>query len=96
MRDQNKWDIAIGRFAVFVSNLHGSPSDDQISQYHNIIGLLQEACGHDLSQFKIVPARVRVRAAPHDKRATTESAYFRGQLKALIDYVKTNLVSHPC
>jgi hypothetical protein len=108
MRDRNKRDIAIGRFAGFFSNLLRPQDEDQLSQYHDIFKLLQEACGQDLSQFKVAPDRVNAAAANattassggrwqirHPKKSFVEFAYFRGQAQGLIDYLKVNQGSRP-
>jgi hypothetical protein len=104
--NQTKLNIAVTRFAGFVSHLPLSPNEDDIIEYHDIITLFAEACGQDLSQFRIAPDRVKpeedtTRMASfagrwktrHPKKNSVEFAYFRGQVRGLIDYVKTNLVS---
>jgi hypothetical protein len=106
MRDQKKWNIAIGRLAAFVSNLPHSPDEGQISHYHDIIKLLQEGCGQDLSQFRIAPDQVKTASATtassggrwqtrHPKKIFVEFAYLRGQVQGLIDYLKIIQGSRP-
>ena len=101
MRDQSRWNIAIGRFAGFISNLPAWPNHHHVSQYHLILKSLEDSSGLDLSQFRIAPDRVRPapvhpatgsRAshshARHPNRSVVEFSYFRAQVQGLMDYLE--------
>jgi hypothetical protein len=107
--NQTKLNIAVTRFAGFVSHLPLSPNEDDIFEYHEIIALFGEACGQDLSQFRIAPDRVKpeedtTRMASFGarwqtrrrKKNSVEFAYFRGQVRGLINCLMTVLGSRPC
>lgn len=109
MDDQTKLNLAAIRFAMFASNLPLSPDGNDVLEYHDIIGLFEEACREDLSQFRIAPGRLQPeadRAAMglfggswqtwHAKRNCVECAYFRGQVRGLIACLMAVLKSRPC
>ena len=104
-----KLNIAATRFADFVSHLPLSPDELDVLEYHDIVGLFEEACGQDLSQFRIAPDRVKAEASKtttascagpwqtrHPKKNSLEVAYFRGQVRGLIDCLMTVLRGRPC
>jgi hypothetical protein len=108
MDDQMKLNVAVTRFALFVHNLPLSPDEDDILEYHDIIGLFEQAFGLDLSQFRIAPERIP--SAPdrtvigsfggswqtrHRRRNCIEHAYFRGQVRGLIACLITALKGRP-
>jgi hypothetical protein len=109
MDDQTKLNLAVTRFAAFVSNLPLSPDEDDILEYHDIIGLFEEACRQDLSHFRVAPRRVQPEAdgtavgpfggswqTGHHKKNLVEYAYFRGQVRGLIACLMTVLDNRPC
>jgi hypothetical protein len=104
-----KLNIAVIRFAAFVSHLPLSPDEPDVLEYHDIIKLFEEACGQDLSQFRIAPDRVkpevdRTTMAPvagpwqtrHPKKNSIELAYFRSQVRGLINCLMNILGTRPC
>jgi hypothetical protein len=109
LQKQAKWNIAVIRFAAFVSDLPLSPDEHDVLEYHDIIKLFEEACAQDLSAFRIVPDR----AKPKPDRTTTDSlgensetrlpkknpvefVYFRGQVGGLITSLITAVGSTSC
>ena len=55
MRDLMKWNIALARLSNFIEKFPSCPDEDHIFQYHEIIGLFEEASGDELSRFRISP-----------------------------------------
>ena len=106
--NQTKLNIAVVRFAGFVSNLPLSPNEDDVLEYHSIVELFEECCARDLSQFRIAPDRVRPVAhgtgmaslygwqPRYPKHNSVDFGYFRGQVRGLIAYLVTVLDSRPC
>ena len=101
MRDQGKWSAAIARFASFIADFPKSPNENHVFQYHDIIKNFEEACGQDLSQFRIAPDRVNSRGdtkirgghwqTPFAASTFVEHTYFCSQVRGLMGYVKTAL-----
>jgi hypothetical protein len=101
MRDQSRWNIAIGRFASFISNLPAWPNHYHVSQYHHILKSLEDSSGLNLSEFRIVPDPVKPPAvlsatasrhshsrARHPNRSLVEFSSFRSQVQGLMDYLE--------
>jgi hypothetical protein len=53
MGDSTKWTIAFSHFTDFVQNLPALLDEDDVEQYHYIIGLFENALETDLSRFKV-------------------------------------------
>ena len=108
MHNQTKWNIAVVRFAGFASNLSLSPDEDDVSEYHDIIKLFEDAHGQDLSRFRIAPDQVKPDAdsatmasrsswqTRYPKKNLVEFTYFRGQIRALMDYLMAVLGGRLC
>jgi hypothetical protein len=103
MLDKERWKFAVAHFAGFVSHLPGSPTEDHVAHYHGIIKLFEEACGGDLSQFKIASDQLKPRKASHPawqtrhpQKRIVEFAYFCGRVRSLVDYLKASQASHSC
>jgi hypothetical protein len=108
LRKQAKWNIAVIRFARFVSDLPLSPDEHDVLEYHDILKLFEEACAQDLSEFRIVPNRVKAEAdrttkgsskghlqTRRPKKNPVEFVYFRGQIGRLIASLMTAISSPP-
>jgi hypothetical protein len=108
MQDQDKMNIATARLKGFVRNLSGSPDEDQILEYHDIIKLFEEVCKQDLSQFRIAADQIKPKAGTtmassgwrwktrHSKKDDlVDFVYFRGQVKGLIAHLMTVLGNRP-
>jgi len=100
VRNQVKWSAAVARLASLVADLSQAPSENHVFQYHDIIKILEEACGQDLSRFRIAPDRVNLRMdsytrsqwkAPFASKTFVDHAYFCSQVHGLVGYVKTAL-----
>ncbi len=100
VRDQVKWSAAVARLASLVADFSQAPNENHVFQYHDIIKILEEACGQDLSQFRIAPDRVNSRVdsntkghwqTPFASKTFVEHAYFCTQVHGLVGYVKTVL-----
>jgi hypothetical protein len=109
MHNQTKWNIAIIRFAAFCSHMPLAPDEDDISEYHDIIKLFEDAYQHDLSQFRIAlepiseersnPALTSLQGrwqTRHPSTNVVENRYFRGQVRGLVDFLTTVLASRTC
>jgi hypothetical protein len=105
MHNAEKWNIAITRFAGFCSDIPLSPNEDDVSEYHDIVTLLEEAYGHDLNRFRVAPhctAPKATNAAPDTIRACwarhpethVESRYFRSQVRGLVKFL-TDVLGRP-
>ena len=100
MRDQKKWSAAVTRFAGFIADFPQLPNESHVFQYHDIIKIFEEACGQDLSQFRIPPERVKSKLdsktgrhwqTPFAASTFVEHTYFCTQIRGLMGYVKTAL-----
>jgi hypothetical protein len=102
MRDEGKWSVGIARFAGLVANFPQWPNEEHVFQYHHIIKILEEACGKDLSRFRIAPEHInprqRNKVSPGNRgergyvaKSFVELVYFRTQVRGLVDHVKTIL-----
>ena len=102
MRDHGKWNIAIARLAQFIANLPQSPNEVHVSKFHDIVQLLQEASGQNLSRFRIAPDRIQPRTdftirssfdgvgrARGTAQYFVEPSHFRSQVGKLVDHVGT-------
>jgi hypothetical protein len=106
MSNKMKLNVAVTRFAAFVSGLPLSPDELDVLEYHSIIKLFEEACGQDLSQFRIAPDRMKSEdaqttrepswRAPRRRESCIEFTYFRGQIRGLIACLMDALSSRPC
>jgi hypothetical protein len=81
-------------------NVELPPNENNVFQYHDIIKIFEEACGQDLSQFRIAPDRVNSRVdskirghwqTPFAASTFVEYTYFCSQVHGLMGYVKTAL-----
>ena len=103
MRDLMKWNIALARLSNFIEKFPSSPDEDHILQYHEIIGLFEEASGDGLSQFRITPARLSPRINSASKSfwqslcrwEIIEYAYFSRQIGGLVAYATNKLHDNP-
>lgn len=103
MRDLMKWNIALARLSNFIEKFPSCPDEDHMFQYHEIIGLFEEASGDELSRFRIAPDRLSPRI--NDASSTlwqslcrweiVEYAYFSHQIGRLIGYA-TNKLADKC
>ena len=103
MRDLMKWNIALARLSNFIEKFPPCPDEDHMFQYHEIIGLFEEASGDELSRFRITPDRLSPRI--NDASSTlwqslcrweiVEYAYFSHQIGGLIGYA-TNKLADKC
>ena len=99
MRDLLKWNIALARLCNFIERFPPSPDEDHIFQYHEIIGLFEEASGDVLSRFRITPDRLspRINEASRSywqslrRWEIIEYAYFSRQIGGLIGYATNKL-----
>ena len=103
MRDLMKWNIALARLSNFIEKFPSCPDEDHIFQYHEIIGLFEEAGGDLLSQFRITPDRLSPRINGASKSfwhslcrwEIIEYAYFSRQIGGLIAYATNKLHENP-
>ena len=101
MRDLMKWNIALAHLSNFIERFPSCPDEDHIFQYHEIIGLFEEASGDGLSQFRIGPDRLSATIDDASRscwqslcrREIIEYGYFSRQIGGLIGYA-TNEVAN--
>jgi hypothetical protein len=100
VRDHGKCSAAVARLAAFIADFPQSPNQTHVFQYHDIIKTLEEACGQDLSQFRIASDRINSRVdsktrghwqTPFVASTVIEHSYFCSQVRGLMGYVKTAL-----
>jgi hypothetical protein len=100
VRDHGKCSAAVARLVAFIAEFPPSPNHAHVIQYHSIVKTLEEACGRDLSRFRIAPDRVTSRTnnktretwqTPFVASTLVEHSYFCSQVRALMDYVKSAL-----
>ena len=99
MRDLMKWNTALARLSNFIERFPVRPDEDHILQYHDIIGLFEEASGDILAQFRISPDRLNRRIGDGSRscwqspsrRGIIEYGYFSRQIGELVGYA-TNKV----
>ena len=103
MRDLMKWNIALARLSNFIEKFPSCPDEGHILQYHEIIGIFEEASGDVLSQFRITPDRLSPRISNASRTfwqslcrwEIIEYAYFSHQIGGLIGYA-TNKLAGKC
>jgi len=104
VRDHDKCSAGVARLVAFISEFPQSPDQTHVVEYHGIVKILEEACGRDLSQFRIAPDRVNSRAnikardtwqARFVASTAVEHSYFCSQVHALMDFVRTALRKRP-
>jgi hypothetical protein len=102
MHNQTEWNIAVTRFAAFCADIPLAPTEDDVSAYHDIVKLFEDACERDLSQFRIAPDRLsktktealdslRGRWQTRHPLVVVEYRYFRGQVRGLVDFLMSAL-----
>ena len=102
MRDPMKWNIALARLSNFIEKFPSRPDEDHMFQYHEIIGLFEEASGDVLSQFRITPNRLSPRINDASRSCwqslcrweNIEYAYFSHQIGGLIGYATNKLADN--
>ena len=103
MRDLMKWNIALARLSNFIEKFPSCPDKDHMFQYHEIIGLFEEASGDELSRFRITPDGLSPRINGDlstfwqslCRWEIVEYAYFSHQIGGLIGYA-TNKLADKC
>ena len=94
MSDSEKWDIAFSHFTHFVQNLPVMLDEDDVEQYHDIVGLFEDALRAELSRFKIPADRIKrpvQNPAPCWQTrlpARVDRSYFVGQVWDFAQYLK--------
>jgi hypothetical protein len=96
VRDDGKCSAVVARLVSLVADLPQVPSQNNVFQYHEIIEILEEACGQDLSQFRIAPHRLNSRVRTNSSHWQTRFApqtsvdhtYFCSQVHGLVGYIK--------
>ena len=101
MLDDAKWKLALTHFDGFVSDLPISPAEDDVSQYHKIIDLFEDAGEANLSQFRMSAEGVHrvvesTNTIPgwqtrHPKESSVDPHYFRQQVRRLVEHLKASL-----
>jgi len=104
VRDHDKCSAAVARLVAFISDFPQLPDQTHVFEYHGIVRSLEEACGRDLSRFRIAPDQVNSTAntrardtwqAKFVASTAVEHSYFCSQVHALMDFVRTALREPP-
>jgi hypothetical protein len=97
MHDHEKCTAVVARLVSFVADLPKVPSQNHVFQYHEIIKMVEETCGQNLSQFRIASHRLKSRVDTNPRRhwqtpfapeTSVEHAYFCAQVQGLVAYIK--------
>lgn len=97
MHDHDNCRAVVARLVGLVADLPQVPNQNHVFQYHEIIKMVEGACGQDLSQFRIAPHRLKSRVdnnprrhwqAPFVPETSVDHAYFCAQVKGLVAYIK--------
>lgn len=59
MTDDKKWALGWAKFDALYKNLPKHPTEDVVRDFHQILDLIQEASGEDLSPFRIPEPRIQ-------------------------------------
>jgi len=103
MRDIQKWNVGYSMFAGFAANLPRYPDEDDVQRYHEIVTVLEQASGHDLTHFRIVADKLKRRItsmrpggysggpghATYSDKRYCDSNHFRAQVDGLANYLRS-------
>jgi hypothetical protein len=106
IKDKKQWAVGAAKLSAFMKFTHPPFEEDQVTEFHNIVSLLEEASGEDLSQFRIPPEKLQPevigaqlttdfssrpgRLLYSDKKRCN-SSYFQTQMAGLASYLPTIL-----
>ena len=103
IKDQKRWDQGNAMLDGFARNVPTPVSEKAVQQYHDIVGILEEASGEDLSAFAIPPEKLEPRllgsrrgsfrggrgSSIYSKEKSCEEDFFLSKLQALVRYLPT-------
>jgi hypothetical protein len=103
IKDTTKWNVGISKLAAIMQYRRPPFEEDIVGELHEIITLLEEASGADLSHFRIPPDKMKPRVisaqrisysgrpgrVQHAEKKHCDDGYFRSQLASLASYVAT-------
>jgi hypothetical protein len=103
IKDTTKWNIGITKLSGLMQYRRPPFEEDIVAELHEIITLLEEASGADLSHFRIPPDKMKPRVTSsrpisfsgHPGRVRyaakkhCDDGYFRSQLSSLASYAPT-------
>jgi hypothetical protein len=61
MADDRQWALAWAKFEAMYKNLPTSVTENHVRDFHEILGLLEEASSEDLASFRVSDSRVQPR-----------------------------------
>lgn len=71
MRDEKKMRMATIRLSGFRSHVSGSVTERMFYEYHSIVSDVEEACGLNLTMFRLSPALLEQREITETRRSRT-------------------------
>lgn len=101
-KDGRKWNLGISRLSAIMTNPASSVDEDHVGEFHEIVTLIEEGSGEDLSTFRIPVEKLQpkplsfTRAAYgsgqpgsfiYSEKKYCDTRYFRSQLRGLANYV---------
>jgi hypothetical protein len=103
IRDTKKWNIAVSMLSGFMQHVPASINEDCVRQYHQIVSLLEEASGEDLSLFKIPDEKLQKEvtsfrpggfrggsgSVTYSKARFCNSSYFSSQVHGVANFIPT-------
>lgn len=59
IKDVTKWNLGVSKLSGFMKFVREPFDQEKVQQYHDIVALLEESSGEDLSEFKILPDKLK-------------------------------------
>ena len=102
MQDAQKWHLAYSMFAGFKANLPEPVNEDHVQRYNEIVAIVEQVSGHDLSHFKIAADKLKPKITSvrrggygggpghvnYSNKRYCDSDYFRAQVDGLANYLR--------
>lgn len=103
MDDPTKWNLGIAKLSGFMKHVRPPYGEEDVGDFHQIVTLLEEATGADLSHFRIPPGKMqrpvvgarrtsfngRPGRVFYGSKKTCDSGFFRAQVESLSNYLAT-------
>jgi hypothetical protein len=99
--DFTKWNLGVAKLSGFMKHVRPPYREEDVTDFHGIVTLLEEATGADLSHFKIPDGKMqreiigaqrgsytgRPGRVYYGSKKTCDSGFFRAQLESLASYL---------
>jgi hypothetical protein len=101
VQDEKQWNLGLAKLNAFMQSIRGPYDEDDVAHFHEIITILEHACGENLSTFKIPadklkPRVVSVQRASYSGRPghtryadkkVCDPSYFLAQVQGIANYL---------